>query len=106
HHFDLGEAWEKAATYRVRAGIKAQQHHAIRAALKHFYRDREILANHAPEVPWQVRYDLALHRGEALGEIGQWPAAYDEISEAERLAHRESELGRGAIGNIARDDGA
>ena len=106
HHFDLGEAWEKAAIYRVRAGIKAQQHHVIRSALKQFDRAKEILANHAPDVAWQIRYDLALHRGEALGEIGQWPAAYDEISEAERLANGEGDLGLGAMAKIARANAA
>lgn len=92
-HFDLGQVWPKAVAYRVQSGIKSAQHHVIGSALKHFERAREILAQHTPEVPWRVRYDLLLHRGNALGEMGQWRAAYREISEAQRLAEREEDVG-------------
>jgi class 3 adenylate cyclase len=86
HHFDLGEVWDKAATYRIRAGVKAHNHHVLSSALEHFERAEEILAAHAPEIGWRDRYDLSFAKGSTLGDRGAWPAAYREISAAEALA--------------------
>jgi class 3 adenylate cyclase/tetratricopeptide (TPR) repeat protein len=106
HHFDLGEVWGEAAAYRVGAGMKAAQHHVIAAALMQFDRAREILAEHLPEVPWRVRYDLCLHRGAALGDRGQWPLALEEVSEAEAIAAREGDVGLRVQAQVAHANAA
>jgi class 3 adenylate cyclase/thioredoxin-like negative regulator of GroEL len=91
HHFDLGEVWGKATTYRIRAGVKAHNHHVLSSALEHFERAEAILAAHAPEIGWRDRHDLAFAKGSTLGDRGAWPAAYREISAAEAVAEEHGD---------------
>jgi len=89
HHFDSGTEWDKAVYYRVQAGMKAMQHHAINAALSHFDRAKEILQDQKLDAPWRVRYDLSFQRSVALGDRGRWPLAHEEMTEAVAIARRE-----------------
>ena len=90
HHFDAGGNWNNAVNYGVLAGKKAMQHHAIDAALSHFDRANEIIKSEEVEVSWRVRFDLSFQRSIALGDRGHWPAAYQEMSQAEEIARTEN----------------
>jgi class 3 adenylate cyclase len=89
HHYDHGAAWDKATKYHVKAGLKARKNFAFQTALNYFNRAKKILKKHTPKVPWQVRYDLSLASGQTLGEMGQWPLAFQETKNAVKIAHRE-----------------
>jgi tetratricopeptide (TPR) repeat protein len=91
HHFELGEVWDKAVEYLIQAGIKARQNHVLKLAMNHFDKAKTILENHAPEVPWKARYDLYFERNEVLGDFGQWPTAYGELSTAYEIVRLEGD---------------
>jgi len=89
HHYDHGENWGKAIKYQVKAGMKARKNFAFQAALNYFNRAKQILDKHAPDVTWRVRYDLSLASGQILGEMGQWPLAFQKTQNAVKIARRE-----------------
>jgi predicted ATPase/class 3 adenylate cyclase len=89
HHYDHGEAWDKATEYHVKAGIKARKNFAFQTALNYFNRAKEILDKLSPDVHWQIQYDLSMARGQTLGEMGKWPSAFRETKTAVDIAYRE-----------------
>jgi tetratricopeptide (TPR) repeat protein len=105
-HFDLGQVWDRAVDYTVKAGVKAVQHHAIGSALSQFDRARQILSEHGPDVSWRVRYDLCFHRAVALGDQGQWPLALTELVEAKNLAEHASDVGLRIQAQVAQANAA
>ncbi len=105
-HFDRGEVWDKAATYRIHAGVKAFKHHVIGSALTHFERARKILERHEADVEWRDLYDLAFFEGAAFGDRGRWPAAYRSVSEADRIARENDAEGLKVQALLARANAA
>jgi len=89
YHFDQGEIWDKAVEYKVKAGMKARHNYNIQTALDNFNRSKEILEKHKPDVPWRIRYDLSVERGEALLDLGQGHYALQELKRAADIALRE-----------------
>jgi len=89
YHFDQGEVWARAVEYGVKAGAKARHAYNLQATLAHLNRAKEILAQHEPDVPWRVRYDLSFERAGALFDLGQARYAVRESKTAADIAYRE-----------------
>ena len=91
HHFDQGEVWDKAVQYLVSAGAKARRNQVVSVAMRHLGRAQEILDSHAPEVSWQVRFNLHFERGQAFGDLGQMVFAQKDLKRATDLARGQDD---------------
>ena len=86
HHFDLGEVWDKAVDYLIKAGMKGRKNNALQASLEYFDRAKKIDENNKPGVPWRVRYDLFFERSQALGDAARWYEGCEELVTAREIA--------------------
>jgi class 3 adenylate cyclase/tetratricopeptide (TPR) repeat protein len=89
HHAVRGEVWEKAVSYLRRAGAKAHDRSANRAAAAAF--EQALAASgHLPETPQRLEQEIDLHLDAriALHPVGQPDAQFGHLRDAERLATR------------------
>lgn len=98
HHFDQGEVWDKAVIYLVHAGAKARRNQVVTVAMRQLGRAQEILDAQAPEVSWQVRYNLHFERGQAYGDLAQLVFSKDELKRAAELARGRDDTAHFAAG--------
>ncbi|HEY72959.1 MAG: hypothetical protein B6I35_01315 [Anaerolineaceae bacterium 4572_32.2] len=83
HHFGLAEEWEKALSYHLQAGRKAQNIYASKDAAHHF---RQALKA-AEQTPGSERQQLTAHEGlsDVLDTLGDYDKALGHIQQARDL---------------------
>jgi len=98
HHFEAGQAWEKAVTYHLRAGEKASALYAFQEATLHYGCILSILDEHAPfgEQPstqrWEMetRFEVLTRRQKLFWMLGQ---VENEKADLEALTALAESLG-------------
>lgn len=92
YHFYAAGAWEKALIYSQQAGQRAQQLHALRAAVEHYSRALEA-AELLPSGPLASKKGELYHaRGKAYDLLGEFTAARDDYVQAVEIAHTQANL--------------
>jgi tetratricopeptide (TPR) repeat protein len=95
HHYEQGEAWEKALEYLVKAGQKAQQAYANREALAHYNRALTICERLSAAVAPEVLMTVYAGKGAVLSIMSEFlPSveAYQRMVEvARQIGDRTSE---------------
>ena len=88
YHFSLAEDWEKALTYHLQAGLKAQSIYANEDAIHHFHQALKA-AEQVPESEGHQKLEsqLAAHEGlsEVLDTLGKYEEALAHIYRAQDL---------------------
>jgi tetratricopeptide (TPR) repeat protein len=95
HHYEKGEAWEKALEYLVKAGQKTQQVYANREALAHYNRALIVFARLGAAVDPEVLMTIYVGKGAVLSIMSEFlPSveAYQRTLEiARQFGNREKE---------------
>jgi len=83
YHFSLAEEWEKALTYHLQAGLKAQSIYANEDAIHHLHQALKA----AERVPDSEDRQLTAHEGlgEVLDTLGDYDEALSHIYQAQDL---------------------
>jgi class 3 adenylate cyclase/tetratricopeptide (TPR) repeat protein len=85
YHFRLGEEWQHAADYSMRAGAQAAKVYAISEALEHYENAYEALGKN-PEAPPEQLCDAILGWAEAAFKSKPYQEVVDRLEVAERIA--------------------
>ena len=96
YHFRLGEKWQRAADYSMRAGAQAAKVYAISEALEHYENAYEGLGK-VPGASPEKRCDAILGWAEAAFKPKPYQEVVDRLREAEEIARElndESRLAR------------
>ncbi len=87
YHFYTAEVWDKALQYAQRAGEKAQQMYAPRAAMEQFSRALEA----ARHLAATASPDLYHARGQAYEMLGEFEAARIDYEQAGQIARQQGD---------------
>jgi tetratricopeptide (TPR) repeat protein len=85
YHFRLGEQWQHAADYSMKAGAQAAKVYAISEALEHYENAYEALGK-IPEAPPEQLCDAILGWAEAAFKSKPYQEVVDRLEGAERIA--------------------
>ncbi len=85
YHFRLGEQWQRAAEYSMRAGAQAVKVYAMSEALEHYDNAYEALGK-LPEAPAEEHCDAILGWSRAAFKLKPYQEVVDRLGEAERIA--------------------
>ncbi len=85
YHFRLGEEWQRAAEYALRAGAQAVKVYALREALEHYENAYEALKK-VPDASPEQRCDAILGWVPAAVKLNPYQEVVDRLEEAEKIA--------------------
>jgi class 3 adenylate cyclase/tetratricopeptide (TPR) repeat protein len=85
YHFRLGEEWQRAADYAMRAGAQAMKVYAISEALEHYEHAYEALTKLPNASPEQL-CDAILGWAPAAFKLKPYQEVVDRLEEAEKIA--------------------
>jgi predicted ATPase len=105
HHYEKGEAWEKALEYLVKAGQKTQQAYANREALAHYNRALIVFARLGAAVDPEVLMTIYVGKGAVhsiMSEFLPSVEAYQRTLEiARQFGNREKKQRRFSVLGVA-----
>jgi class 3 adenylate cyclase/tetratricopeptide (TPR) repeat protein len=93
HHFRLGEEWQRAAEYSMRAGAEAVKVFALREALEHYENAYQALTKIPDASPVQ-RCDAILGWAPAALKLKPYQEVVDRLEEAEKIARELNDEAR------------
>ena len=93
HHFRLGEEWQRAAEYSMRAGAEAVKVFALREALEHYENAYQALTKIPDASPVQ-RCDAILGWAPAALKLEPYQEVVDRLEEAEKIARELNDEAR------------
>ncbi len=85
HHFFVGEAWQRAAAFAMRAGARALRMHAQREASDHYQLAITSL-EHLPDAPRSQLCDALLGWAQASFKYKPFPQVLERLAQAEQIA--------------------
>ncbi|MDQ4129276.1 MAG: AAA family ATPase [Actinomycetota bacterium] len=85
YHFRIGENWQSAARYAMRAGDQAVKVYALREALEHYENAYEALKK-VPDASPEQRCDAILGWAPAALKLKPYQEVVDRLEEAEKIA--------------------
>src|ERR687893_160068 len=93
HHYRLGEEWQRAADYAMRAGAEAVKVFALREALEHYENAYQALTKIPDASPVQ-RCDAILGWAPAALKLKPYQEVVDRLEEAEKIARELNDEAR------------
>src|SRR5215203_2387416 len=95
YHFRLGEEWQRAADYAMRAGAQAVKVYAMSEALEHYENAYEALTKvPTPEVSPEQLCDAILGWTRAAFKLKPYQEVVDRLEEAEKIARELNDEAR------------
>jgi class 3 adenylate cyclase/tetratricopeptide (TPR) repeat protein len=85
YHFRLGEEWQRAADYEMRAGAQAVKVYALSEALEHYENAYQALTK-IPDASPEQRCDAILGWAPAAFKLKPYQEVVDRLKEAEKIA--------------------
>jgi tetratricopeptide (TPR) repeat protein len=93
YHFKLGEQWQRAADYSMRAGAQAMSVYAMSEALEHYENAYQALGK-LPEASPEQRCDAILGWSRAAFKSRPYQEVVDRLREAEKTAREQNDESR------------
>jgi tetratricopeptide (TPR) repeat protein len=93
YHFRLGEEWQRAADYAMRAGAQAMKVYAMSEALEHYEHAHEALTK-LPNASPEQRCDAILGWAPAAFKLKPYQDVVDRLEEAEKIARELNDEAR------------
>jgi class 3 adenylate cyclase/tetratricopeptide (TPR) repeat protein len=93
YHFRLGEEWQRAADYEMRAGAQAVKVYALREALEHYENAYQALTK-ISDAPPEQRCDVILGWAPAALKLKPYTEVVNRLEEAEKLARELNDEAR------------
>src|SRR5829696_7915165 len=93
HHFRIGEEWQRAAEYSMRAGAQAVKVYALSEALEHYEHAYQALAK-LPDASPERLCDAILGWTPAAFKLKPYQEVVDRLEEAEKIARELNDEAR------------